>query len=889
MPQTAAEIQTLDKKLTTLREMEMPFPDVPEHILSNIKPSFGNRPYQKEAFSRFLFWWESQNRTQNRFLYHMATGSGKTLIMAGLILDLYKKGYSNFLFFVHLDNIVQKTKENFLNAQSHKYLFAPTINIEGKTLRVREVDTFETANPNDINIMFSTIAGLHSKLNNTRENSITYDDFADIKLVLISDEAHHLQVDTRTDQTEIDYEDDSVSWEGTADRIFQSNKKENVLLEFTATAELTNPLILDKYKDVLLFDYPLRKFREDGYSKEVLTLEFDNNDKFERALQAMLLSQYRLKIFNDHNLNVKPVVMFKANYVNEPKNKQGDPVVSRKFQEEFHECLQNLTGKELQKLKGNAKNIMKKAFDYFEKKKIALDDLAKELKRDFASEKCICVNTESESIDKQKEINNLENNEYRAVFAVDKLNEGWDVLNLFDIVRLYDTRVVKEGKPGPTTMREAQLIGRGARYFPFKLEHEQPEDRRKYDEHLDNPLRVCETMYYHSKYNPKYIEELRMVLRETGLLPEKSEERELKLKDSFKKTEFYKKGVYYHNKRTNYKREDIKALDKQFREKRYKYHLPTRSSREIAIMSEESVKQEATKTETFTLGTPEYFEKKFLQKAIDKINFFWFGNLQANYFPSLKGIDEFITSKDYLADVKVDVTGTAEQLKNLSGEEKLEICISVLLFIADHLPKGVVRYKGTKEFYPASIKEKFIDKKVRYIPAGNGGQGHPQSWQSSPSDLYLDVPKEDWYAYTENYGTDQEKYLVKFIHSYIDKLKKKYKNVYLLRNERFFQLYSFNDGSPFEPDFLLFLEQNVKPKKIVYQLFIEPKGEKMMTSDHEQNKEKFLKEIEKEHEIKTLFQNKQFKLIGMPFYNEEAIGKKDEFENKFKEMAGFSE
>lgn len=50
---------------------------------------------------------------------------------------------------------------------------------------------------------------------------------------------------------------------------------------------------------------------------------------------------------------------------------------------------------------------------------------------------------------------------YRAVFAVDKLNEGWDVLNLFDIVRLYETRDGKNGKPGSGTIWEAQLIGRG--------------------------------------------------------------------------------------------------------------------------------------------------------------------------------------------------------------------------------------------------------------------------------------------------------------------------------------------------------------------------------------------------------------------------------------------
>ncbi len=60
-----------------------------------------------------------------------------------------------------------------------------------------------------------------------------------------------------------------------------------------------------------------------------------------------------------------------------------------------------------------------------------------------------------------------------AIFAVNMLNEGWDVLNLFDIVRLYDTQDVKyvhgNYKPGNTTMGEVQLIGRGERYFPFQL------------------------------------------------------------------------------------------------------------------------------------------------------------------------------------------------------------------------------------------------------------------------------------------------------------------------------------------------------------------------------------------------------------------------------------
>lgn len=47
-------------------------------------------------------------------------------------------------------------------------------------------------------------------------------------------------------------------------------------------------------------------------------------------------------------------------------------------------------------------------------------------------------------------------NLYRVIFAVARLTEGWDVLNLFDIVRLSDDPKVKGTKA--TTMSEAQLI-----------------------------------------------------------------------------------------------------------------------------------------------------------------------------------------------------------------------------------------------------------------------------------------------------------------------------------------------------------------------------------------------------------------------------------------------
>lgn len=174
---------------------------VPDYIKSNLNPNFEMRPYQKEAFGRFEFFLDDyKKRPKNEpvnVMYHMATGSGKTLIMAGEILTLYKRGYRNFLFFVNSTNIIKKTKENFLNKASSKYLFNSTISIDGELVNVKEVENFATTNSSDINIVFTTIQGLHAVMLNPKENALSIEDFEDNKVVLISDEAHHINAETK--------------------------------------------------------------------------------------------------------------------------------------------------------------------------------------------------------------------------------------------------------------------------------------------------------------------------------------------------------------------------------------------------------------------------------------------------------------------------------------------------------------------------------------------------------------------------------------------------------------------------------------------------------------------------------------------------------------------
>lgn len=192
-------IQTLEEKITAFTDLGQPLPKLSESIKLNLNRNFEIRPYQKEAFSRFIFYFDNSKIRQNptQLLYHMATGSGKTLIIAGLILYLYEQGYRNFLFFVNSTNIINKTRENFLNPSSTKYLFSESLVFSNKEVRVNEAENFQAVNIDDINIVFTTIQGLHSKLNNPRENSLTYDDFSDKRIVLISDEAHHINAETK--------------------------------------------------------------------------------------------------------------------------------------------------------------------------------------------------------------------------------------------------------------------------------------------------------------------------------------------------------------------------------------------------------------------------------------------------------------------------------------------------------------------------------------------------------------------------------------------------------------------------------------------------------------------------------------------------------------------
>ena len=844
----------LYEKIGFLREAGA-IKETPKYISENINERFTLRSYQVQAFENFVTYYENDRLCQKptQTLFHMATGSGKTMIMAGLMLYLYKQGYRNFLFFVNLSNIVKKTEENFLNTNSSKYLFGDEIKIDGERIPVKKVSNFQNSDDTAINICFTTTQGLHSDIWQVKENSVSFDDFTNNKIVLISDEAHHLNASTKNMNKE---EKESYhSWEQTVKYIFGANR-ENVLLEFTATCDVKNPLIKAEYENKIIFDYPLHKFRNDKYSKEIKSLRSDVTI-MERAIQAIILSQYRLKVFQDHRLVIKPVVLFKSAKIDD----------SKAFMADFINKVSTLNGAELERISTlTDDDALKFAYNYFEKNGITFEQLAQELREDFSEQHCISANDDKEAEKNQIILNSLEdsNNPYRAIFEVKKLDEGWDVLNLFDIVRLYETRQSGGKSISKSTVSEAQLIGRGSRYCPFVVYEEQERYKRKYDNDLDNPLRICEELYYHCQNDSRYIAELKSALREIGIDLSKTVERTYVLKEDFKSDSLYTKGLVFVNDRKVKSRNSVTGLLPSVKEKIYNVSFSTGSSGEDTIFGIDGLTEKTVAAYSYRTTFSDIAEMNYsiVHKALCKHNVFKF-NVLKSYFPNLKSTKEFVTSKEYLGQIRIDI---ASKFETPTPEVLYNACIYVLGKIANNISSIEETYEGTNEFTAQYIHDVFKNKRCNYTEPKDGGIGFSQNDYTVDMAYRLDLSKEDWFAFDDNYGTTEEKAFVAYFKTYVNQLKEKYDKVYLIRNERQLHIYSFDGGERFEPDYVLFLH---RPKADGYeqlQIFIEPKGTHLLETD--KWKEDFLLQLENQSIPVTRFvDDNDYRIWGFHFYN----------------------
>jgi type III restriction enzyme len=502
----------------------------------------------------------------------------------------------------------------------------------------------------------------------------------------------------------------------------------------------------------------------------------------------------------------------------------------------------------------------------------------KNIQYSFAKSNTLVIHSKVKDKDeKLKNLNSLEdsNNKVRAIFAVDILNEGWDVLNLFDIVKLDEMK-----KTAKSTISEAQLIGRGARYFPFAYK-EEDKYKRKFDTDFENPLKALEEMYFYSVNQSDYIATLTKELRKIGLIDEIDEEPktvELKLKQSFLEDEFYKNGVLYTNKKIPQDKSEIIGIG-SYTGVGYKTQKRDidNSTQELRVFEEEQKEAKFANVKKFKIKDE---NSDLVRVAINKKPFFYFSSLK-KIFVNLKSVSEFIKSDNFLGSVEFSFFSTKEF--ELSDDVKIKYILELLESIEDKIVKNSKEFVGSSEFYPVRISAKIPPVKTLKL---------------KESDSNIDI-LDDWYVFESHKGTSEERHFTDFMLKVSDELKLKYKDVKLIRNEKAFEIYSFDksrDGARFEPDFILVLKDD---KGCYHQVFCEPKGDwakddsQGFENSPEKWKNEFLADITKftnENSLVLkdinenglqLYENSCYKLFGLPFYN---YAQESEFREKFNEV-----
>ena len=863
--------------------------EMPEFITKNLKYDFFE--WQKSALENFLIFdriselddFPDLKNKPTHLLFNMATGAGKTMMMAALILYYFEKGYRHFLFFVNQKNIVDKTENNFIDPTHAKFLFTEKI-LQGDTvIPIRKVETF-SPHSDGIEIKFTNIQKLYNDIHTERENQTTLADLHKLNLVMLGDEAHHLNAQTKGKKRDAEIE--RKGWEHMVLELLlnkNGNPSENVLLEFTATPP-EKADVQQKYADKIITKFGLKEFLQKGYTKEI-NLVSSTLSKKERVLHALLFAWYRHQIALKYGIaNFKPVMLFRSKTVNESKadylaflnwveNVQADDF---SFLKTFWASLNDSDNANEQ-----GKTRTEQALKFMQENGFEFAHLANWVKQNYQKYNIIITNSETnksktEKTDSETEklLNNLEavDNPIRAIFTVGRLTEGWDVLNLFDIVRLYEGQNgggsnKKSCKTANTTVSEKQLIGRGVRYFPFSFEDKQP-NKRKFDNDMQHELRILEELFYYTHdEQSRYITELKNELRKDGYLPEKDDDKVLttfKLKSEFADNKDFRELLIWANKKIpnpNAKSNNADSLKANPQTLSFQIHgnQLLQETQFTADKNDEKVKQLGIQnnfSQTIKMSEMErhIFNKALHIKGKNSQSLFHFDRLQSKL--NIQNRNEL--QNKLLKDWQIEFLGL-EQDKQIHPDDKLAGCLKILEMVEKHLNESDMPFIGTKEFTPKKLWEIFGTPK--------------QKWVKKDDVKTAIAMQNDWYVMDNFAGTSLEEALIQFISERLGDLKSKY-DVHLIRNEEVFKLNNFADGEGFMPDFILLLKDKQKSSSngvdgfLHYQIFIEPKGEHLVETDRW--KEEFLVAITQEYgKDKILCKDTpHYRLIGLPFFRE---------------------
>ncbi|GAA8692770.1 hypothetical protein oki288_15230 [Helicobacter pylori] len=537
---------------------------------------------------------------------------------------------------------------------------------------------------------------------------------------------------------------------------------------------------------------------------------------------------YKELLAQHHHIeNFKPCILFKSERIEDSKENQ----------ERFNAFLENLSPLDLENFFNHSRNaFFKDAKNFFDKQKYT-PNLAALLQTKFKKSVQINTNNEKELEKSMLLLNSLEDRENpkRVIFSVDKLNEGWDVLNLFDIVRLKNKASQKD------TTKDAQLIGRGARYYPFSYNDLKPNQiefyQRKFD--LFNPLSALERLDYHAIYDSEFIAQLKNDLKGLGLgIIDGNKEKQTIPLTPTKNLKCY----YASNTKDKNKNLFNKDYTDPVKVKLQSLHVPL-----FAF----GVREKKVDFKEENKGDKTYYKPHTLNK------------IPLNYFLkalNLKNLDFKTLKKAFKKHAFNNKVGFIERyispLKtNFHKNQKFDdnkILLKLAVYIIENLKDTLLKEQDKYDVSALELKE---------------FETHNRSL--SASELEKDIPLYEWLLFKDmrKLDSDLERDFLDFINDHKEVLDKKFKEWCVLRNDRFTELKVFCniENSPyyaqgFEPDFILFAQTH-SDEFLGFTCYMEAKGEHLGHSNAW--KEEFLEMLEnaalKSH-------NKKLDLKGLPFF-----------------------
>jgi type III restriction enzyme len=369
---------------------------------------------------------------------HMATGTGKSyVIFAIAYLSVVMKKAKRVLVLGPSSTIIEEGLWDKFKRFMEEPKYYSKLPLKYRNIPVILLD--ETKPAEDFSIIIENINAVYNKDRNAIGDTL----FSQTDEVLVlSDEVHHAYTHLDFTETGLDFIGEGGRGEERDERLWmkflREEKKITRHIGFTGT-----PYNQDEYFTDIIYNYAIPDALEDRFIKKINPIIHTESDEKNRKLTQDQAFEVIYKTHQDNKEKyaykdgkgkpvVKPITFFIA----------PNQSTAQKKSEEFIQYL--------------AREIKSRAADQ------SLPDSHYE---NVAREKVICVISRLAESEYKKKLDEIESLDVPTefIFAVNKLSEGWDVDNVFQIVPMQE-RVFN------SKLLISQVLGRGLR-IPRQVSH----------------------------------------------------------------------------------------------------------------------------------------------------------------------------------------------------------------------------------------------------------------------------------------------------------------------------------------------------------------------------------------------------------------------------------